>query len=100
MPLFFGFVGAFNILLLWPVFPVLDWLGIETFQLPFTPTLWIMVLLNAFIGTFLSDYIWLLAMLMTSPLVVTLGISLTVSKRVEGYKWTDLSVVDPIGTFW
>lgn len=26
-----------------------------------------------------SDYLWLLAMLMTSPLVVTLGISLTVS---------------------
>jgi solute carrier family 35 protein F5 len=78
MPLFFGFVGAFNVLLLWPVFPVLDWLGIETFQLPFTPTLWIIVLLNAFIGTFLSDYLWLLSMLMTSPLVVTLGISLTV----------------------
>ncbi|CAO3591354.1 unnamed protein product [Absidia cylindrospora] len=79
MPLFFGFVGAFNVLLLWPVFPLLDWLGIETFQLPQTPILWTMVLLNAFIGTFLSDYLWLLAMLMTSPLVVTLGISLTVS---------------------
>jgi hypothetical protein len=87
MPLFFGFVGAFNVLLLWPVFPLLDWLGIETFQLPFTPTLWIIVLLNAFIGTFLSDYLWLLSMLMTSPLVVTLGISLTViqysSKRFQ-----------------
>lgn len=28
---------------------------------------------------FRSDYLWLLSMLMTSPLVVTLGISLTVS---------------------
>ncbi|ORZ23236.1 hypothetical protein BCR42DRAFT_404322 [Absidia repens] len=84
MPLFFGFVGAFNILLLWPVFPLLDLLGIETFQLPQTPILWIMVLLNAFIGTFLSDYLWLLAMLMTSPLVVTLGISLTIPLALVG----------------
>ncbi|SAM07128.1 hypothetical protein [Absidia glauca] len=84
MPLFFGFVGAFNVLLLWPVFPLLDWLGIETFQLPFTPTLWIIVLLNAFIGTFLSDYLWLLSMLMTSPLVVTLGISLTIPLALFG----------------
>ncbi|KAI8343518.1 hypothetical protein BC941DRAFT_411611 [Chlamydoabsidia padenii] len=84
MPLFFGFVGAFNVLLLWPVFPLLDWLGIETFQLPYSPTLWIIVLLNAFIGTFLSDYLWLLAMLMTSPLVVTLGISLTIPLALFG----------------
>jgi solute carrier family 35 protein F5 len=79
MPLFFGFVGAFNVLLLWPAFPILHFLGLEKFELPFSPSLWIMVLINAFVGTFLSDYLWLLAMLMTSPLVVTLGISLTVS---------------------
>ncbi|KAI8374741.1 uncharacterized protein BYT42DRAFT_615869 [Radiomyces spectabilis] len=84
MPLFFGFVGLFNLLLLWPAFPLLDWLGIETFQLPYSPTLWAMVLLNAFIGTFLSDYLWLLAMLMTSPLVVTLGISLTIPLALLG----------------
>jgi solute carrier family 35 protein F5 len=64
---------------MWPVFPILHFLGLEKFELPFSPYLWVMVLLNAFIGTFLSDYLWLLAMLMTSPLVVTLGISLTVS---------------------
>lgn len=79
MPLFFGFVGAFNVLFMWPAFPLLHFLGLEKFELPFSPHLWILVLLNAFIGTFLSDYLWLLAMLMTSPLVVTLGISLTVS---------------------
>ncbi|CAO3646076.1 unnamed protein product [Cunninghamella blakesleeana] len=84
MPLFFGFVGAFNVLLLWPIFPILDFLGIETFQLPFSPTLWIMVILNAFVGTFVSDYLWLVAMLMTSPLVVTLGISLTIPLALFG----------------
>lgn len=32
---------------------------------------------------FRSDYLWLLSMLMTSPLVVTLGISLTVSHLLK-----------------
>jgi len=82
MPLFFGFVGAFNVLFMWPAFPLLHFLGLEKFELPFSPSLWIMVLLNAFVGTFLSDYLWLLAMLMTSPLVVTLGISLTVREAI------------------
>ncbi|CAO3688908.1 unnamed protein product [Rhizopus stolonifer] len=84
MSLFFGFVGAFNILLLWPVIPLLDYFGLETFQVPISGTLWIVIFLNAFIGTFLSDYLWLLSMLMTSPLVVTLGISLTTPLALLG----------------
>jgi solute carrier family 35 protein F5 len=35
--------------------------------------------INMRVFFFRSDYLWLLSMLMTSPLVVTLGISLTVS---------------------
>ncbi|KAI8376138.1 uncharacterized protein BYT42DRAFT_546854 [Radiomyces spectabilis] len=84
MPLFFGYVGAFNVVLLWPFLFVLHWTGLEPLELPSTETLWAMILINAFIGTFLSDYIWLLAMLMTSPLVVTLGISLTIPLALVG----------------
>lgn len=53
MPLFFGFVGAFNVLLLWPLIPILNYIGLETFQMPMNATLWFIILLNAFIGTFL-----------------------------------------------
>jgi solute carrier family 35 protein F5 len=53
MSLFFGFVGAFNVLLLWPVIPILNYIGLETFEIPMNPTLWAIILLNAFIGTFL-----------------------------------------------
>jgi solute carrier family 35 protein F5 len=53
MSLFFGFVGAFNVLLLWPVIPILHYIGLETFEIPMNSTLWIVILLNAFIGTFL-----------------------------------------------
>lgn len=53
MPLFFGFVGAFNLLLLWPFFIVLHFTGLEPFSLPHGGLLWVTMLLNAFIGTFL-----------------------------------------------
>ncbi|KAG2176688.1 hypothetical protein INT44_007352 [Umbelopsis vinacea] len=84
MSLFFGFVGAFNVVLLWPCFGILHALGIERLELPSTGAVWGLILLNALIGTFLSDYLWLLAMLMTSPLVVTLGLSLTIPVALTG----------------
>ncbi|KAJ2014295.1 hypothetical protein IW146_010422 [Coemansia sp. RSA 922] len=83
-PLFFGAVGLANILLLWPGFIVLHYTGIETFRLPHSGSMWLMIIVNALIGTFLSDYLWLLAMLMTSPLVVTLGLSLTIPLSMAG----------------
>ncbi|KAJ2844825.1 hypothetical protein IWW36_005031 [Coemansia brasiliensis] len=83
-PLFFGVVGLANTLLLWPGFIILHFSGVETFQLPHSQSIWAMILVNAFIGTFLSDYLWLLAMLMTSPLVVTLGLSLTIPLSMAG----------------
>ncbi|KAG0321442.1 hypothetical protein BGZ97_011323 [Linnemannia gamsii] len=84
MSLFFGFVGLFNLVLLWPMFGVLHWTGIEPFELPTdTKVVW-MIGINALVGTFVSDYLWLLSMLMTSPLVVTLGLSLTIPLALLG----------------
>ncbi len=34
--------------------------------------------------TFISDYLWILAMLMTSPLIVTMGLSLTIPLALFG----------------
>lgn len=53
MSLFFGFVGAFNVVLLWPCFGILHLLGIERLELPGTSAIWGLVILNALIGTFL-----------------------------------------------
>ncbi|KAF8936934.1 hypothetical protein BGZ58_003491 [Dissophora ornata] len=84
MSLFFGFVGLFNLVLLWPMFGVLHWTGVEPFELPSdTKVIW-MIGVNAIVGTFVSDYLWLLSMLMTSPLVVTLGLSLTIPLALLG----------------
>jgi solute carrier family 35 protein F5 len=44
MPLFFGLVGLFNCVLLWPGFFILHFTGVEKFQMPPTGTIWIIVL--------------------------------------------------------
>ncbi|KAJ2910128.1 hypothetical protein GGI21_001176, partial [Coemansia aciculifera] len=46
-PLFFGAVGLANILLLWPGFIVLHYTGIETFELPHSGSMWVMIAVNA-----------------------------------------------------
>ncbi|KAH0536646.1 hypothetical protein FGG08_006514 [Glutinoglossum americanum] len=83
MPFFFGLVGLFNVLFLWPGFFILHYTGEETFQLPPTSQVWIIVLLNS-TTSLVSDFCWAYAMLLTSPLVVTVGISLTIPLSLIG----------------
>ena len=46
MPLFFGLVGLFNVIFLWPGFLILHFTGVEPFQLPPTGKIWIIVLVS------------------------------------------------------
>ena len=46
MPLFFGFVGLFNMFFLWPGFFVLHFTGVERFQLPPTRRILAIVLVS------------------------------------------------------
>ncbi|KAI9623173.1 hypothetical protein KEM48_009603 [Puccinia striiformis f. sp. tritici PST-130] len=98
MQLFFGFVGVINMLCFWPMGVILHYTDIEPFSFPQTHKLWISVILNA-MCTFVSDYIYMLAMLKTSPLVVTLGISLTLPVAVIGdiFKGINLPPTSLIG---
>ncbi|CBF90223.1 uncharacterized protein ANIA_00088 [Aspergillus nidulans FGSC A4] len=77
MQLFFGLVGVFNMFLLWPGFVLLHLTGVEPFALPNTRRVWMIILINA-LSSLLSDICWAYAMLLTSPLVVTVGLSLTI----------------------
>ncbi|KAF5377454.1 hypothetical protein D9615_005305 [Tricholomella constricta] len=83
MQLFFGFVGLFNVLTCWIIGVVLHITGIERFELPTTRAAIGAILLNMFI-TLTSDYLYVLAMLKTTPLVVTIGLSLTIPLAVVG----------------
>ncbi|KAL2221795.1 hypothetical protein M432DRAFT_600444 [Thermoascus aurantiacus ATCC 26904] len=83
MQLFFGLVGLFNVLLLWPGFLVMHLTGIEPFALPDTDRVWTIVLVNS-VTSLVSDICWAYAMLLTTPLVVTVGLSLTIPLSLVG----------------
>ena len=46
MSMFFGMVGFFNLILLWPGFFVLHWTGVEPFALPSTQRVWVIILVR------------------------------------------------------
>ncbi|KAF8807510.1 hypothetical protein BYT27DRAFT_7189580 [Phlegmacium glaucopus] len=83
MQLFFGFVGLFNILCCWPLGLILHLTGAEIFELPHTKQAVYAIIINMAI-TLSSDYFYALAMLKTTPLVVTVGLSLTIPIAVVG----------------
>ncbi|KAE8372654.1 hypothetical protein BDV26DRAFT_273760 [Aspergillus bertholletiae] len=83
MQLFFGLVGLINLFLLWPGFIVMHFTGIETFALPDTGKIWTIILVNS-VSSLFSDICWAYAMLLTTPLVVTVGLSLTIPLSLVG----------------
>ncbi|KAE8353006.1 hypothetical protein BDV28DRAFT_134072 [Aspergillus coremiiformis] len=83
MQVFFGLVGLINMLLLWPGFIIMHLTGIERFALPDSGKVWTIILVNSF-SSLLSDICWAYAMLLTSPLVVTVGLSLTIPLSLVG----------------
>ncbi|KAI0375331.1 hypothetical protein BV20DRAFT_985895 [Pilatotrama ljubarskyi] len=83
MQVFFGFVGLFNILACWPIGVILHLTGVEPLELPNTSKAVMALLINMAI-TLSSDYIYVIAMLKTTPLVVTVGLSLTMPLAVLG----------------
>lgn len=83
MPLFFGLLGVCNLVLLWPLFFILHFTGIETFELPPSGNIWSIIILNS-ISSFISDMSFAYAMLLMTPLVVTVGLSLTIPLSLIG----------------
>ena len=81
--LFFGFVGVFCLVFLWPILIFLHFTGYETFELPPTSQIQTILLINAVI-TFVGDFCWCNAVLLTSPLTVTVGLSMTIPLAMVG----------------
>jgi len=75
--MFFGFIGLFTMFLLWPGLVLLNYLQIETFELPSNDQL-VFLLFNGLIGTVISELLWLWGCLLTSSLYGTMSLSLTI----------------------
>ncbi|XP_031564696.1 solute carrier family 35 member F5-like [Actinia tenebrosa] len=78
IPMFFGFVGLFNLVLLWPGFFILHYTKVERFELPPSIHVWGYLTLNAIVGTVVSEFLWLWGCFLTSSLTATLSLSLVI----------------------
>jgi len=76
MFLFFGLVGLCNFLCLWPFFFLFNYSGIEPIKLPDWDTVGLLTL-TGFVNV-LSDYFWARSILLTSPLIASVGLCLTI----------------------
>ena len=72
-----GLLGAINFAVYWPLFPILQATNVEPFPSPST-TILLSLLLNGLLGTVLADYLWARSILLTSPLVATMGLTLNI----------------------
>jgi solute carrier family 35 protein F5 len=83
--LFSGFVGLFNLLLLWPLFFLFHYSKWELFEWP-TQHQWTFLLLNGLVGTVLSEVLWLWYINIASYLFIILLLVHSVLFIIEDYR--------------
>uniref|UniRef100_K3WL39 EamA domain-containing protein n=1 Tax=Globisporangium ultimum (strain ATCC 200006 / CBS 805.95 / DAOM BR144) TaxID=431595 RepID=K3WL39_GLOUD len=75
--LFFGFIGVINFVCLLPFVLLFHYTGVESLS-GLTTEILLLIGVKGLFDNALSDYLWARAVLLTSPTVATVGLSLTV----------------------
>lgn len=76
---FFGYIGLFSLIGLWWFIWPLNALGIEPqFKFPNSARIREALFINGIVGSVVSDFLWALSVVWTTPLVATIGMSLTI----------------------
>ncbi|CAI5735282.1 unnamed protein product [Hyaloperonospora brassicae] len=84
--LFFGFIGAINMVCLLPIVVVLHYSSIESLS-GLSLEIVLLIIVKGLFDNVLSDYLWARAVLLTSPTVATVGLSLTVPLAIVADFW-------------
>lgn len=77
MPMFYGFLGFFTLLFLWPGLLILHFTNAERLEWP-DPVEWLLLVLNGVVGMVISNLLWLWGCFLTSSLIATLALGLTI----------------------
>jgi len=94
MFLYVGLVGLWNTICLWPLFFLFHHLGLEKFQLPDSPRRIGFLALNGFISV-LFEICWTRSLLLISPVIASVGLSLSVPLSLLADYWFYDIVRDP-----
>lgn len=77
MVVLFGFTGVLNICIFFIGIVILNYVGIEMFELP-TAIAAAFLVGNALLGTVLSDTLWAVSVVYLNPTLCAVGLSLTI----------------------
>ncbi|KAK7377131.1 hypothetical protein VNO80_02551 [Phaseolus coccineus] len=102
----FGCIGIYSFLGFWWLAWPLSAVGIEPyFKFPSSISTWEIVIANSIFSSVISDFLWALSIVWTTPLVATLGMSLTIpiamiaDMVIHGRKYSTMYIFGCIQVF-